>query len=291
MPALIFTADSGTDQLASAAHGLVTGDGPAATRNIGGALPSPLAGVTDYYIIRVDADHVKLATSNANALAGTAINLTTNGTGTNVLELGIPYRRARTYVAKAVSVPGSQVKSADLNSLQDSDTALYDLLTGQAQPIYTNIRLPVNHHVAVSGTGRHKHGSVTLLLGPLGFQPLAGVAIAYGATLAQSINMARDIPILAGKTITEVRVKVRDVAGSTMTVSLNRIDGYAAGAVIGTSAPSSGAGADQTLTVTAGLPIPTVAGSNYTISAQRNSGAGTDLNVSEVEVDYHELLP
>lgn len=46
-----------------------------------GGLPAGLATSTNYYIIAVDADTVKFATSLANALAGTAIDLTTQGTG------------------------------------------------------------------------------------------------------------------------------------------------------------------------------------------------------------------
>jgi hypothetical protein len=44
-------------------------------------LPSPLALLTDYYIIRIDSTHIRLATSYANALAGTYITLTTQGLG------------------------------------------------------------------------------------------------------------------------------------------------------------------------------------------------------------------
>ncbi len=135
MPAFTFTADNTNEQLTITAHGLVTGDGPATPRNVGGALPAPLVALTEYWIIRVDANTIKLATSQANAIAGTAVNLTTNGTGTNTLEIGIPYRRARTYAAL------SQVKSADLNAMQDAHTALYDLLTGQAQGIWSQVDL------------------------------------------------------------------------------------------------------------------------------------------------------
>jgi hypothetical protein len=49
-------------------------------------LPSPLAAATTYYIIRVDtnsAKRYKLATTAANAYAGTAIDITTSGTGTH----------------------------------------------------------------------------------------------------------------------------------------------------------------------------------------------------------------
>lgn len=138
MPALTITAvDTATDQLTIAGHGLVTGDGPAAVRNVDGALPTGLAAVTDYWVIRVDANTVKLATSSANALAGTAIDITAAGSGTHILEVGIPYRRARTYVPKSVDVAGSQLKSADLNSKMDALQALHALLTGQSQSVWT----------------------------------------------------------------------------------------------------------------------------------------------------------
>lgn len=121
MPALTITAvDNTVDQLTIPSHGLVTGDGVACVLNLGGVLPAPLAATDDVWVIRVDANTVKLATSSANALLGTAINLTTNGSGTNILALGLPYRRPRTYVAKSVSVPGSQLKSADINATFDS---------------------------------------------------------------------------------------------------------------------------------------------------------------------------
>lgn len=48
----------------------------------GGGLPSPLVAGTVYYAIVVDATDISLATSTANALAGTPIVLTTAGTGT-----------------------------------------------------------------------------------------------------------------------------------------------------------------------------------------------------------------
>jgi hypothetical protein len=120
MPAFKFTADSGTDQLEIVAHGLLTGAGAGALFNVGGALPAPLTTADDVYVIRVDDDHIKLATSSANALLGVAINLTTNGTGSHWLGIGLPYRRPRTYVPKSVDVAGSQVKSEDFNALFDA---------------------------------------------------------------------------------------------------------------------------------------------------------------------------
>ena len=80
-----FTADSTTDDLTIATHGLNTGDGPLRVTNSGGGLPAGLSPGVDYYVIKVDASTIQLATSLANALAGTHIDLTSNGTGTNTL--------------------------------------------------------------------------------------------------------------------------------------------------------------------------------------------------------------
>src|SRR5690606_28375601 len=125
MPVLtVESVDSDTDTIKITGHGLDTGAGPCVVRRIGNGLsdpllPSPLEEDSAYWVIRVDDDHVKLASSSANAMAGTAIDLTTNGTGSHVLAIGLPYARARTYVPSTVSKAGSQVRSDDLNALQD----------------------------------------------------------------------------------------------------------------------------------------------------------------------------
>lgn len=80
-----FTAAAATDLLTKVAHGLETGDGLVNVSNAGGALPGGLAAATSYWAIRVDADTFKLATSLANAYAGVAIDITSDGTGTQTL--------------------------------------------------------------------------------------------------------------------------------------------------------------------------------------------------------------
>jgi hypothetical protein len=50
-----------------------------------GALPMPLAAATTYYVIQVDATHIRLALTYADAIAGNAIVLTSNGTATNTI--------------------------------------------------------------------------------------------------------------------------------------------------------------------------------------------------------------
>jgi hypothetical protein len=64
-------------------HGFLTGDGPIRLTNSGGALPAGLSTGTDYYVEKIDADTFYLATSRANAFAGTEVDITDTGTGTH----------------------------------------------------------------------------------------------------------------------------------------------------------------------------------------------------------------
>lgn len=59
-----------------------------------GTLPTGLSLATDYYVIRQSATTIKLATSLANALAGTpvAIDITAQGTGTNTVTVTLTTR-------------------------------------------------------------------------------------------------------------------------------------------------------------------------------------------------------
>lgn len=87
----VFTVDNTTDIFTITAHGLFTGDGPFQATNTGGALPSGLLALTDYYIVKLTANTFKLATTRALALAGTPdVNVTTNGTGTQTLSGNVP---------------------------------------------------------------------------------------------------------------------------------------------------------------------------------------------------------
>lgn len=85
-----FTADSTTDELTlPVARTIPTGSPIEFTA--GGGLPTPLVAGTTYYAIFVDSTHIKVATTYANALAGTAIDITTNGTAPNTITNdGIP---------------------------------------------------------------------------------------------------------------------------------------------------------------------------------------------------------
>ena len=88
-----FTADAGTDvctftSTANFPSNLLTGTRVRLTTTT--TLPAGLALATDYYVIRVSDSTCKLATSYANAVAGTAINITDAGTGTHTMTWLLP---------------------------------------------------------------------------------------------------------------------------------------------------------------------------------------------------------
>lgn len=72
--------NTGTEEI-TVASSYTTGD--AVTLRSNGTIPAGLTNNTVYYAIRVSATKIKLATSAVNALAGTAINITSTGSGTH----------------------------------------------------------------------------------------------------------------------------------------------------------------------------------------------------------------
>ncbi|HEX3766151.1 MAG TPA: hypothetical protein VHW23_45965 [Kofleriaceae bacterium] len=131
MPALTFTADHTTGQLTIPAHGMLTGDGAAGVIAAGGALPAggALTEAGSYWVIRVDADHLKLATSNADALAGTAVSFSDNGSGTMFLLVNLPFRVPR------IAAPLTQIRHEDFNAEWGS------MVRGGRAPFRRNIPL------------------------------------------------------------------------------------------------------------------------------------------------------
>jgi hypothetical protein len=71
--------NTGTETITRAAHGYYTGLKVQLSSTV--TMPTGLVAATDYWVIVVDADHFKLASSLANALASTPVNITAVGTG------------------------------------------------------------------------------------------------------------------------------------------------------------------------------------------------------------------
>ncbi len=81
-----------TDVCTKVAHTTETGDGPVRLTTTT-TLPAPLALATDYWIIKIDADTFYLATTLANAYAGTRVDITTTGTGTHTVDITTSTKR------------------------------------------------------------------------------------------------------------------------------------------------------------------------------------------------------
>lgn len=88
-----FSADAGTDtctytSTANNPSNILTGTRTRLTTT--GTLPAGLSLATDYYVIKVTDSTFRLATSYANAVAGTQINITDAGTGTHTISWLLP---------------------------------------------------------------------------------------------------------------------------------------------------------------------------------------------------------
>lgn len=84
----ITAVDTGGDFVDHTAYNLLTGTRVQLTTS--GTLPAGLTTATDYYIIRVTDTRCQFATSYANSIAGTAINITDAGSGTHNITWLLP---------------------------------------------------------------------------------------------------------------------------------------------------------------------------------------------------------
>lgn len=85
----VFTTTHASETINKVAHGLPTGFGPV-TLTTTTTLPSGYAAATPYWVIATGDDTLQLASSYSNALAGTPVAITDDGTGTHTLHTGDP---------------------------------------------------------------------------------------------------------------------------------------------------------------------------------------------------------
>lgn len=120
-------ANTTTDAMTATAHGKQTGFGPVRLANSGGALPAGLATGTDYWLIVVDANTVKFATSAANANANSAVDITGTGTGTHTMQCTMTTVAdvlANT-LATVLTAPGNRDQAQDVNTVKFWNDAIY----------------------------------------------------------------------------------------------------------------------------------------------------------------------
>lgn len=92
-----------SDQIEITSHGFYTGMLCQLTTT--GTLPAGLALTTDYYAIVVDANTIKLATTLANALSGTAVDITAAaGGGTHTVDVTAVANNSITYTSTSATV-------------------------------------------------------------------------------------------------------------------------------------------------------------------------------------------
>ena len=124
-PAATFVSNFAVDdEVTAVAHGLVTGDGPFRVSTTT-SLPGGLFNFLDYWAIRVSDDKYKFATSKANALADSAVDITSNGNGTHTANWGnrliVPTGVARVRLAGNIrwetNNTGRRLLSIEKNSL------------------------------------------------------------------------------------------------------------------------------------------------------------------------------
>lgn len=148
-----FTAAT-SDIATSATHGLLTGDGPFRLTS-SGTLPAGLALATDYWIIKIDTNTYKFASTLANALAGTAVDVTDTGTGTHTIADVASTARPSDPFTVTGSAPGNWFSlelvdvtalstalshsgdpTADLDAIELEEPGWYFLLTNYNSPSY-----------------------------------------------------------------------------------------------------------------------------------------------------------
>ncbi len=121
----------------------ITGD---AVKVSGGSLPTPLVAGTIYYVISNSPTTIYLATTYANALAATHIDLTSDGSGTIISQPPDPLNTSTTYYS--IFVSGTTIKVA--SSLSNAQLGIAITLTSNA-----------GANSVITSNGQLQQGSIT----------------------------------------------------------------------------------------------------------------------------------
>jgi hypothetical protein len=175
-----FTADPSTNLLTHTFYNLFPFTRVRLTTS--GTLPAGLATATDYFVIYVSDTTCRLATSYANAVAGTAIDITDAGTGTHTINTLLPRYTSGAGVrafmwntnATALGAATPNLSIAYRNSTQD---------TGRATPTVLPIgkTAPANGLILYSGTGSGKYGP---------FMPMQGADAGIAEVTSVTISVS-----------------------------------------------------------------------------------------------------
>jgi hypothetical protein len=153
-----FTADAGTDICTHSNINLFPYTRVQLTTTT--TLPAGLATATDYYVIKVSDTTIKFATSYANAVAGTAIDITDAGTGTHTINTLLPRYTSGAGVQSIIWVNNATPLGAATPTLQLDNYTNAAQSSGRATPttLPTGKTAAANGLIPYSGTGAGKYG-------------------------------------------------------------------------------------------------------------------------------------
>jgi len=159
-----FTADASTDTMtwtstANIPSNILTGTRVRLTTTT--TLPAPLALATDYFVIRVSDTTYRLATTYANAVAGTQINITDAGTGTHTASWLLPRYTNGAGLQAIIFNPNSVAMGAATPNMSLGYTNSVQA-TGRATPTVLPIGKTAasNSHIiytGATGTGKYNY--------------------------------------------------------------------------------------------------------------------------------------
>jgi len=160
-------------------------------------LPAGLSLATDYYVIKVTDTTIKLATSYANAVAGTAINITDAGTGTHTINTLYPRYTNGAGVQAIMFANNATPLGAGTPNLSFPAYTNSVQATGRATPTTLPIGKTAasNSLILYSGTGSGKYGpAVPLQAGDAGIAKIDNVQLSATYTSGEfSIALYKEI--------------------------------------------------------------------------------------------------
>jgi hypothetical protein len=191
-----FTADASTDVCTHTFYNLLAYTRVRLTTTV--TLPAGLATATDYYVIKLTDTTCKLASSYANAVAGTAINITDAGTGTHTINTLLPRytngARVRPFMWNTNATPmGAATPNLSIGYTNAAQTG--SRATPTTLPIGKTAA--ANGLVLYSGNGSGKYGPfMPLQAGDTGVAQVDTVTISVSYVSGEfSIGLA--VPLMA----------------------------------------------------------------------------------------------
>jgi hypothetical protein len=268
--------DHTSDTLTVTSHARNTGTGPVSLTT-SGTLPTGLDPTMNYWLIRIDADTLKLATSKANANAGTAVSFSDDGTGHHTLRLvdyprgvDVSHNRIHSFTSPDVDGCTVVVTNGQGCSFADNEVSSYSggtVTTGVLFVTSAAIRIPVEDwnisHNRIrgdaAGGGAYTYGVTVKPVGVL----VSGIKV-NGNVYRGCTNQVRwfvgndgryaDIPMAQGNT----------GAGSDF-ADFHNVPAVCIGG-------NAGSQADYIYQATAGDPNPSFTASNGSTARRRDGG-------------------